>query len=274
MKKRCKDRSTAFSEEIRKECGICNIQGICSDRDGKYTVAIEAVDTEDGATDDLSAVFTDEELYIKTCLAEELGIDFSMLIHRESGGESTIIVRSYIADHVSKTIKCRNEEVFSESGFIAWWREHNHGKMRKAYQEEIGGNLDDHFFDRLLRKNESSWPESIDGVVTERDESGEIMIKAVIGNRISNACKVKSYDPNRYFGRDYKEWIHLMKVAQKLNVPLFLCTYSNRSGQESFTGVARIDGVSEEGLIYHNGKKPVQNVLNDVGEVKKILLNR
>ena len=277
MKRIARGKSTPFSIEIKKSLNIHEVQGICRDKRGQFTSVVEAIDMEDelkdrGSVDvDLGKIITPEEIYAKAVFAERLGVELSVVLHYTEAGEDCVVLRDYIPDHTAVKPDCRDEKILTGQEFAEWWKTKSHGKYRMSYREDVSGQSDESWFDNILEDNDSTWTNGVDGFVTKRDEAGELSVLAVVVNRISNTCKIKSYDPNRYFGRDYKEWVGLMKVSEKIGVPIALCTYSRLEKQDHLLGMALVDSVSEEGLLYRDGKKPAQNMMESAEEVKNYL---
>ena len=44
MIKRDMESPTAFALKIKEECNIYDLQGLCQNRNGDYTIAVEAID--------------------------------------------------------------------------------------------------------------------------------------------------------------------------------------------------------------------------------------
>ncbi len=277
MKRITRGKSTPFSIEIKKSLGIHEVQGICRDRTGTFTAVVEAIDMECELKDrenpdcDMGKIITPEEIYAKAVFAERLGVCLSLVLHYTESGEDRVVLREYMPDHVEIKPECRSEQILSGKEFADWWKEKSYGKHRMAYREDVSGRAEESWFDRELEKNDSTWTNGVDGFVTKTDDTGDLSVLSVVVNRISNMCKIKSYDPNRYFDRDYKEWVGLMKVSEKVGVPIALCTYSRLKKDDHKLGMALVESVSAEGLTYRNGKKPTQSIMESAGEVENFL---
>ena len=271
MKRRNIERTTDFSMQISRECGFCGIQGLCRNKQGEYTIAVEAVDMEDDPVEAFSSVIGEEEIFVKSCFAEKIGAIFTILLHKEEAGESFVYIRQYRPDRAAGVAVCTAEEKMSEPAFIGWWKERQYGRQMNSYRNDLNIGTGEKYFDNLLESNGTSWPSGIDGFIAAKDEAGHPTVSAMIKNRIADKCKVKSYDPNRYFGKDYKTWVASIKLAEAIDAPLFLCTYSRKSGQEQYMGIGRIISVNEEGLVFKNGTRPDKNVKKSVEEVKDYL---
>ena len=269
MKRRNIERTTDFSTQISRECGFRGIQGLCRNKQGEYTIAVEAVDMEDDPVEAFTSVIGEEEIFVKSCFAEKIGAIFTILLHKEEAGESFVYVRQYAPDRAAGKAVCTSEEKMSEQTFIEWWKERKYGRQINSYRNDLNIGTGEKYFDNLLESNGSSWPAGIDGFITSKDQAGNPVFSALIENRIADKCKVKSYNTNRYFGRDYKTWVASIKLAGTLNAPLFLCTYSRKSGQEQYMGIGRIISADEEGLLFKDGTRPDKNVKKSVEEVRE-----
>lgn len=262
------ERSTAFSGRIKSECGFRELQGLCRNKQGEITIAVEAVDLEDDPAESFTKIIPEEEIFVKSCIAEKIGAKFTILLHKQVDGQDTVRVKQFVPDHALGKTETVFDEQMSEQDFLSWWKERKYGKQKKAYQDDMNMETNTRYFDLLFENNDTSWPSGVDGILTEKDGSGSVRVRALIENRIADKCKVKSYDPNRYFGRDYKSWVGSIKLARTLNVPLFLCTYSLRKGQEQYMGIGKIISADEDGLMFEKGERPDKNIFGSVGEVK------
>lgn len=269
MKRRNIERTTEFSTQISRECGFYGLQGLCRNKQGDYTIAVEAVDMEDDPVDSFTSVIGEEEIFVKACFAEKVGAVFTLLIHKDEAGESFVYVRQYAPDRAAGRAVCTTEEKMSEQSFMEWWKERKYGKQINSYRNDLNIGTGEKYFDNLLESNGSSWPAGIDGFITSKDEAGNTVIGALIENRIADKCKVKSYNTNRYFGRDYKTWVASIKLARALSAPLFLCTYSRKKGQEQYMGIGQIVSADEEGLVFKDKVRPDKNVKSSVEEVRE-----
>ena len=269
MKKRNIERSTPFSREIKEACGLWDLQGLCMNRSSECTIVVEAFDMEDDPVESYSEMIDEDEIYVKACLAEKIGAICSLLLHKNENGKSNVYVKQFMPDHASGKPVIESDLKMTEQEFVEWWKERKHGKQKNAYRTDMQIGTGERYFDSLLESNDTSWSSNADGFLTEKDETGDVAVRALIENRIADKCKVKSYDPNRYFGRDYKTWVGSIKLADALGVPLFLCTYSRRAGQDRYMGVGRIVSVDETGLIFSNGRRPDKNIMDNAADVKK-----
>lgn len=268
MKKRDMENPTAFSLQIKEECHMFDLQGLCKDRREQYTMAIEAVDCETDPPMAYRNLFTQEELYAKACFARQLGVPFIILEHKDRGGFD-YYVRYFNADEAGRRAVEDNarRRVMTETFFLNWWKARKHGKQQKFYRGEMQQRLLESFFDQLFEHNNSSWCGNIDGFLMGRDNAGHDRVSAVIECRFSNAETIVTYDPGQYYADDTVTWNGLKAMADAMGVPLYLMTYSKRDGEQDRTGITKIESVDAQGLHYKDALKPCSNLKRTGAEV-------
>ncbi len=175
MIKRDMENPTKYAAEIKHELKIQDLQGLCKDQEGKYTMAVEAIYMGDDPVDTFREAFERGELYAKACLAEHLNIDCVVMLHNEEGAlnekgkmykdpktdkwvmEDKIYVHYLKPDHVRQDARIDHTEVYKEDEFLTWWRLRKVGWQSKGYRKEMRLRIKSSYFDGLLENNETSW---------------------------------------------------------------------------------------------------------------------
>ena len=137
--------------------------------------------------------------------------------------------------------------------------------------KDTGIGIREEDFDKLFEKNQTSWSGNIDAFTTERDEHGKIQITSLIECRYTSKGSVSCYDPNDYYrnnGGDFYTWNGLWKIKRKLEIPLYLITFSRDVNFREELGVTEIiDFNKENGVIYKESVKPGMRVMHSSAEL-------
>ncbi len=269
-----------FSQAVADRFNIFELGGLLLDANWDFTAAVEAFEV---SREELGCHLSDliesngltKELYMAGVFAKRLGVPFYLVAHVQ--GRPDIYVYDVYPDENQSRLCCNNTSNYTEEEFIAWWRRKKGTTQTKIYRRDFQERAERTFFDRLLEEHGLKWGGNIDGfLVVERD--GVPHIAAIIENRYTNRKPLASYDPNAcysgYNGSDRNTWLPLMKLKDKLGVPLFLMTYSRREGEENLVGITEILGQTETGLVYiqdSNGTpvRPCDNIFGDMGRLQE-----
>ncbi len=258
---------TNFSERIKKECGIYDLQGICKNRNGDYTIAIEAVDMGNDPVEAFWELFSEDELYAKAKFAERVGATMYLMLHkREKFGaqeeKHDEIYCKTVSTANGTDVVVEDDVKLSEDYFVQWWKKRKAGAQRKEYGDEMKRLIRASYFDTLLERKRSSWPGNIDGFMMRDGE-----ISSIIECRFSSDFNISSYDPNQFFADDKKVWGELYKLSTEMEVPLYLFTYSRRMDSREKVGIAKIENITSTGLVYKDNIKPCNNLKSSSYEV-------
>ena len=271
MKKRDTERYTEFSRKIKEECNLQDLQGICSNWDGTYTIAVEAVDMENDPVEDYVKLFNIETMCAKSRFAESLGAYLSLLLHKKEKDEDKIYVKTFSLNADHQSLHLTYDKALSEQNFIDWWKKRQPRVQKKKYRESMQQILAESYFDKLFEKNQTSWSGNIDAFTTERDEQGKIQITSLIECRYTSKGSVSCYDPNDYYknnGGDFCTWNGLWRIKRKLDIPLYLITFSRDMKFREELGVTEIiDFNGENGVIYKESVKPGMRVMHSSAEL-------
>ena len=271
MKRRDSEGKHSFSREFFSSCNIYALQGLLIDKDGRFTAAVEAYELEEADRFDrvLGNVIDPEDFYIKSLIAEKIGVPFFLLIHRE--GCRTITRYQLKPDREQYEPICSARDTLSEQDFLLWWRQKKQTVQNKPYRADFKARVQESYFDNLLEANGEKWGGNIDGIIVS-PRGSDIDVLGIVENRFTNLNTIRMYDPNAYFthgGGDYYTWLPLVNLCAILNVPLFLCTYSNRPGETHLVGVTCIQHLDETGITYITDErdqeiKPYNNLVSDI----------
>ena len=267
-------KSHEFKDSFVKMCEIHDLQGLLIGNDNNFTAAIEAftIKNKEKITSVRESVFPLKETYSKAAFAEQLKIPFYIFLHRE--GTNKIKRYSLQNDILDKTTKCIEKVVLNEEEFISWWKSNKVTIQTKPYRKEFKKRVLDNYYDKLLEKNNLKWGGNIDGFLSIIDENEKVL--AIIENRFTNICSIKKYDPNNYFKdkkdplkNDYNNWLPLFMIKSILDIPIFLCTYSNRNNETKQLGIAEVVSFDYNGIYYKNNLKPYNNIFNNLQNAKE-----
>lgn len=283
MKRRNVEGNHEFAKFVADQCGIYELGGLLLDRNWDFTAAVEAFElTQEESRQSLFSLFDlngyTEGLYMTGLFAQELDIPFFIFTHVQN--KPLIHVYSMYSYCKGKKMLCRDQRSLTEDGFIQWWQEVKGTVQTKPYRSDFIKRAKTSYFDNLLESRGLKWGGNVDGYLIA-DNYYTSNIIAVIENRFTNKIPLKKYDPNEFYtgynGSDYYTWLPLIELKDKLEVPLFLMTYSYREGEQNQVGITQILGQSEDGLQYvHNNHgvpvRPCDNIFQNVSDIKNWLL--
>ncbi len=265
MRKRDMEVQTQFSTRIKEDCHIYDLQGLCKDKNGNYSMAVEAIDMGNDPVEAFIEVFSDEELYAKAKLAERIGTVLFLLLHkREKMGQEKkdeIYIEKVQAEG-AELVNLSRENKLSEEYFVNWWRARKFGAQKKEYGDEMSDLISSSYFDSLLERNNSSWSGNIDGFLMKDGN-----VSALIECRFSSEKEIENYDPGKFFEKDKVVWNELYSLSTRLGVPLYLFTYSRLLASRQKVGITKIEEVTAEGLKYYKDTKPCNNILESSEQV-------
>lgn len=265
---------TAFAKRIKDECHIYDLQGLCKGKSENYTIAVEAIDMENDPVDAYIEIFSENELYARARFAERVNAVFVLMLHKRLKDKDEIILKSFKTDSDNTKVVCSESKCLTSDYFINWWKARQFKTQKKQYREEMQRKINSSYFDQLLEKNGSSWSGNIDGFMMSEEASGCNDISALIEFRFSSNEDIEVYDPNKYFnsgGGDYVTWSGLIELSKRLEVPLYLFTFSRKMGNRDKLGVACVEGITERGLVYRAGIPPYRNISKSSKEVLNIM---
>lgn len=281
MKRRNTEGAHPFSAEVSQACGIYDLQGLLMNRQGEFTAAVEAYEIEpaDHFRQISGDFIPEDELYVKSVLAERIGVPLYLLIHRT--GKSWIAFYEVSPDHRALRPICTAFYRKTEAEFLKWWREKKQTIQTKAYRSDFQKRVEDSYFDTLLEAHGEKWGGNVDGYLVSRDGRGDVDIWGVIENRFTNKETIRNYDPQKYFrfgGGDYYTWLPLILLSGRLGLPLFLATYSNKACEERLMGLTRVEGLDNSGVAYAEDEagrqlRPCGHILSDAAEIRRWLQN-
>lgn len=279
MKKRDVERHHEFEEKIAKQCGIFELGGLLLNDNWNPTVAVEAFElTSEEKECSISALlesngFT-KTIYMDSVFAQKLGIPLFIIAHVQ--GRPRIHLYEVQTGDRDNELLCVDHNVLTEQEFIQWWQAKKGTVQTKPYRDDFQNRAQTSYFDFLLESHGLKWGGNIDGYIL-KDCGGVYSIGAIIENRFTTKTALSNYDPNKFYvgynGGDRNTWLPLMKLKDRLNIPLFLMTYSNRSEEQNQVGITKILGQSEDGLVYMKNQsdetvRPCDNILRDLSEIE------
>lgn len=112
MEKRDMETPTKFAQQIKEECHIYDLQGLCKDSRGNYTIAIEALDMGNDPVEAYIEVFSDDEIFAKSCFAKRINAEFVLMLHKKEQSGDEIYMKFFEPDQASKKAVCVNEKNF------------------------------------------------------------------------------------------------------------------------------------------------------------------
>ena len=274
MVRRDMEGSHYFSNKIKTQCNIYDLQGLLLNKDGKFTAAVEAFEysTQDGLESIIPSLMTKESAFAKSLFAASMGVDLYVFVHLFDDADK-ISVYQVQPDCVNQKTKCISAKTITETQFIEWWASHKQTKQTKPYRDEVTSRMRRSYFDGLLESHGMKWGGNIDGFTLDLKSTPQI--SSVIENRFSKYLDVKSYDPATYFqsgGGDYYAWSPLFQIKNKLHIPLILCTYSKLYNHIMEVGATKIDALDSDGIKYDETiGAPTTNTFNCVADFQKWL---
>lgn len=272
----------SFSEEINKKLDIFDMQGLLLNKDEAFTAAIEAFEYSDRtqATSICQDAFeTVEDLYVRSCFAEAVGVPFYVLLHKQRGSQVTFYQVS--PDREKQQPVCVERFRLTEGEFIQWWRKNKQTEQTKEYRRDFRNRIRESYYDETLESNGLKWGGNIDGYFVDRNAE-ERKIGGIIEKRYTNKKSIEEYDPADYFfcgGGDYHTWKPLFLLKEQMyqgkeDIPIFLFTHSNQEGEERKVGVTIVDKLTPEGIEYIKDEtgepiRPNQMICDSVQELKE-----
>ncbi len=274
------ERFHSFAYEVARFCGIHDLQGLLLNENWEPAAAIEAYELSEplGDRQCVGLVIPSGELYIKCVFAERVGVPLYLLTHTR--GWRGVTIYEFQANHERMVPICVSEEEKSETDFVAWWRERKQTVQTKAYRGDLSMRITNSYFDQILEAHGEKWGGNIDGYLVGWS-SGDVDIRGIVENRFTNKAPLSNYDPNRYFrsgGGDYYTWLPLFNLHQQMGIPLFLATYSNRSGETHRAGLTIVKSLAQNGITYMSDRfgrqiRPCQNIMSSVDIIDRWFKN-
>lgn len=278
MKRRSVEGTHPFAEYIAEYCHIFDLGGLLLDDNGNFTAAVEAFEIEPNEDHRALSVLLDnngytDTIYMACIFAEKLGVPFYVFAHIE--GNKLINIYHLRSDQNSHQVVCTQRSKLTEDGFIQWWKQKKRTIQTKPYRQQFRQRAETSYFDDLLESHGLKWGGNIDGYLVTLHNNEED-VSAIIENRFTNKVSLSRYDPNNFYtdgGGDYYTWLPLMILKDRLGVPLFLMTYSNRSEEEGQVGITRILGQDRNGLHYIKDRnnrsiRPCDNLHHNLATIR------
>lgn len=287
MERRNVEGEHEFAKAIAERFNLFELGGLLLDANWDYTAVVEAFELtkeEKGhhLSDLMEANGFSEGLYMAGRFAKRLEIPFFLIAHVQE--EPHIYIYRVTPDEEAQKLQCQERRTLTEAEFAAWWKEWKGTVQTKPYRSDLQGRVKHSYFDKLLETHKLRWGGNIDGYMAV-SQAGAFDIAAIIENRFTNKTELEKYDPNDFFhvkydGGDFNTWRPLIRLKDKLKIPLFLMTYSNRAGEEQLVGITQVIGLSQkEGLLYMQnpeGKpiRPYNNIFATMDEIQTWLQGR
>lgn len=272
MKKRdMETRKTEFLEQVIANITYMDLQGVFSDN-GSFIAGFEAVDIQEDELKNLhNNGISMHEIYLKSCFCLQLGACFYLLLHKKENKTDFIYVREYKANLSLGTAELKSEYKYEENSFIQDWWDPRSGRhvQTKNYRKDMKKALSESYFDNLLKKYGRSWTFNIDGFIYDPLNKNQVL--AIIENRISNKAEIEYYKPENYFYNDKRVWCALKAIADRLKVPLMLCTYSRSESSINKMGVGFVKDINSK-LTFMNNISPKDNIISSISQFKRWLL--
>jgi len=262
MKIRNTERNHVFADKIENEIPFHSLQGLTLDKNYNFSAGIEAVEYSENETVSLNTIFSFDDWKGKHCLCNELDIPLYLLSYKHK--EKTINI--YEVEVNGGTVSFYTHSTKNFNDFCSWY-----AKLKGTIQEKPLYEADSRksFFDNLIESNGIYWGGNIDGYIVDDDEN----IRCIIETRLSNRALVNRYDPSRYFKGtyrkkgDYKTWEPLFLLAIRLEIPLFLLTFSRLTTEEK-VGFSTLDSMSQDAITFQDDF-PQNNILEGVDSLRK-----
>lgn len=266
-------RKTQMQMIVENGLPMCNLQGFFIGN-SLHFAGFEAIDMEDSPIDSYNMAIPIDSIYHKICFCKQYDqqCKFFILLHKREESQLGYEDNIYVKEFDLRGSKLVGSDFLrlNETQFLRWWKQYSEFRQVKQYRPDAQGYLQSSYFDNLLAKDIEngcalSWTFNIDGFLY--DPQCHSKITAIIENRISNKLSVEQYDPGRFFMSDTTVWNALKNVAEKMKIPLILCTYSRMNGSENRFGAAIIDSVTN-GLRYRNNIPPYKNVIDNLEHLR------
>jgi len=267
MKIRSTERGYSFADKLEAEIPFYNLQGLTMDGNKKFTAGIEAVEFKEDEEIDLNSIFTVDSWSGKYILCKELGIPLYLIVYKHDEDQ----IRIYEVNVTDGQLSFYTHSRKSENDFCDWFASIKGTIQTKPLYEADPRKS---FFDNLIESKGISWGGNIDSYVIGEDEK----VECIIETRLSNRSSVQDYDPARYFKGtyrkrgDYNTWEPLFMLASRLEIPLFLITFSRTTNQD-IAGFSTLHTMSKESIQYRDST-PNNNVLRGVEAVQKELVRK
>jgi len=261
MKIRTTEREHSFTQKLFKKLTLFSLQGLTLSVDKEFTAAIEAIQYEPNEVVDLNTIFPLNEVKAKYYLAKTLNIPLFFIIYKYPNFQIYDI-------QIDNNFQCQLLHTFQEKDFILWYAKLKELKQPKPLME-AAERVKDSIFDTTLEKYSMSWGGNIDGFMF-RNKNFACIIENIYTQK--NPLESPKGEPSYYFhmrGPNYNTWFPTVKLANLLDIPLFLFTIEGNSDKERI-GFAIIDYLSESG-IYYKGKKPNENILNGLDNIMNVI---
>lgn len=264
MKIRTTERNHTFTNRLFKRLNLFSVQGLTISKAREFTAAIEAVQYDPGEEVHLQAVFPDLEVKARYYLANLLNIPLYYLVYQEGQFRVYRIT-------TDNTFHAAYQHTFDEKQFIAWWA-HLKGMTQPKPLMEAAERVQQSVFDATLEKYGLAWGGNIDGFMF-KNKALACIIENIYTQR--HPLESRKGEPSYYFhmrGPNFNTWYPTVKLANQLEVPLFLFTIEGHSEKERI-GFAVIDHLSKGG-IYYRGEKPNRNILEGLDTIRPAVIQQ
>lgn len=259
MRIRSTEREHAFTKTLFGALNLFSLQGLTLSKDRNWTAAIEAIQYEPNEEINLRKIFPLLEVKAKYYLACSLQIPFYYVVWQN--------------DHFFVyEIQVKEEQFissllydFNEWQYVEWWASLK-GLSQPKELMEASERVKDSIFDQTLTKYKMAWGGNIDGYMFKNKQYG-----CIIENIYTQKHPLHSEkgEPSGYFhsrGPNYNTWLPTVKLANQLNVPLFLFTMEGFSNRQRI-GFTSIDYLDTTGIYYQEDVKPNTHIIEGLDTI-------
>jgi len=262
MRIRSTEREHPFTKMLFKSLQLFSLQGLTLLANHEFSAAIEAVQLNDNEEFVIQNIFFQNDIKAKYFLAKSLNLPFYFIIYQNKKFNIYII-------EAENEIKAILINKLDEVGFINWYSKLK-GLPQPKQLYEAQDRVKDSIFDQTLIKYGMAWGGNIDGFMFKNKKLACI-IEFIYTQK--NPLESPNAEPSHYFhlrGPNYNSWFPTVKLANQLNIPLYLFTIEGNSEKDRI-GFTVIDHLSESG-IYYQGKKPNENIIEGMENIYKTVI--
>jgi hypothetical protein len=253
MKKYTTEIFHPFQDQLYKMLNAFSVENLTMNYERNFTSIIDYFELDEAESLNLTKVIVDNKCDSKLLLAKNLKIPYFLVFFQKDF--------FYIFNYDGNQQKQLNHLKLNEIEFILWFKKIK--QTHQTHQLNNGGQsriLNFHLTD-LLIKNGLSWGGNLDGFVIENNR-----IKAIIDNISIAFTSIDNFmaDPAKFFfkrGPRYETGLSTVKIANTLKVPHLLLTLNKNNPQEEVIGLTAIKNLNKNGVYYHEGIKPFENVI-------------